>query len=177
MDAPLAPALRSPCAIAAAETAQTRPMVLDNVRIIDGSGGAPIENGRIVIDGDRIVRVGPAAAIGVPAGAETVDLSGRTVIPGLIDSHFHIENDPKLALRQLSHGVTAFRDPGQWDEKFDELRRMIAADGIARAAHLHDGAAHRRRESRLSGRLRRRAGCGGSAAARRAVRRAAARPR
>ena len=29
-------------------------------------------------------------------------------------------------LRQLSHGVTAFRDPGQWDEKFEELRRMIA---------------------------------------------------
>jgi len=52
------------------------------------------------------------------------------VIPGLIDLHFHIENDPKLALRQLSHGVTAFRDPGQWDEKFDALRRMIAADNI-----------------------------------------------
>jgi len=52
------------------------------------------------------------------------------VMPGLIDSHFHIENDPKLALRQLSHGVTAFRDPGQWDEQFLELRRMIAEDGI-----------------------------------------------
>ena len=56
--------------IASAETAQTRPMVLDNVRIIDGSGGAPIEHGRIVIDRDRIVRAGPAAAFGVPAGAE-----------------------------------------------------------------------------------------------------------
>jgi imidazolonepropionase-like amidohydrolase len=105
-------------------------LVLDNVRVIDGSGAAPIENGRIVIEGERIARVGPAGAIAVPTGAETVDLSGRTVIPGLIDSHFHIENDPKLALRQLSHGVTAFRDPGQWDEKFDDLRRMIAADGI-----------------------------------------------
>lgn len=116
--------------VAAAETAQTRRLVLDNVRIIDGGGAAPIENGRIVIEGDRIARVGLAATIAVPAGAETVDLSGRTVIPGLIDSHFHIEKDPKLALRQLSHGVTAFRDPGQWDENFDELRRMIAADGI-----------------------------------------------
>jgi len=116
--------------IAAPETMQTRPVVLDNVRIIDGGGGAPIENGRIVIDRDRIVRVGPAATIGVPAGAETIDLSGRTAIPGLIDSHFHIENEPKLALRQLSHGVTSFRDPGQWEENFEELRRMIAADGI-----------------------------------------------
>jgi imidazolonepropionase-like amidohydrolase len=112
------------------ETLQTRSLVLDHVRIIDGGGAAPIENGRIVIDGERIARVGPAGTIEAPAGAETIDLSGRTVIPGLIDSHFHIENDPKLALRQLSHGVTAFRDPGQWDEQFVELRRMIAADGI-----------------------------------------------
>jgi imidazolonepropionase-like amidohydrolase len=117
--------------IAAAQPVQVRGVVLDNVRIIDGSGAAPIESGRIVIERDRIARIGRAAEIPVPAGAETVDLSGRTVIPGLIDLHFHIENDPKLALRQLSHGITAFRDPGQWDEKFDALRRMIAADKIA----------------------------------------------
>ncbi|HEU4893871.1 MAG TPA: amidohydrolase family protein [Vicinamibacterales bacterium] len=116
--------------IQTAATAQTRRLVLENVRIIDGSGAAPIEHGRIIIDGDRIVRAGPAATTAAPAGAETVDLAGRTVIPGLIDSHFHIEKDPKLALRQLAHGVTAFRDPGQWDEAFDELRRMMAADGI-----------------------------------------------
>src|SRR5687768_7162032 len=117
--------------IAALESAQTRLLVLDNVRIIDGGGGPPIESGRIVIERDRIAGAGPAATIAVPAGAETVDLAGRTVIPGLIDSHFHIEKDPKLALRQLTHGVTAFRDPGQWDENFEELRRMIAADGLA----------------------------------------------
>ena len=116
--------------IAAAQTAEMRGIALDNVRIIDGSGAAPIENGRIVIERGRITRVGRAPEISAPAGAEMVDLSGRTVIPGLIDLHFHIENDPKLALRQLSHGITAFRDPGQWDEKFDELRRMIAADHI-----------------------------------------------
>jgi imidazolonepropionase-like amidohydrolase len=109
---------------------QTRAVVLDNVRIIDGTGGAPIEKGRIVVDGERIARVGPIASVSIPADAETVDLAGRTVIPGLIDLHFHIENDPKMALRQLSHGVTAFRDPGQWNDKFDELRRMITADGL-----------------------------------------------
>ena len=123
-------AVANALSIAAAQPAQMRGVVLDNVRIIDGSGAAPIESGRIVIERDRIARIGRAAEIRVPAGAETVDLSGRTVIPGLIDLHFHIENDPKLALRQLSHGVTAFRDPGQWDEKFDGLRRMIAADNI-----------------------------------------------
>jgi imidazolonepropionase-like amidohydrolase len=116
--------------IAASQPVQMRGVVLDNVRIIDGSGAAPIESGRIVIERDRIARIGRAAEIRVPAGAETVDLSGRTVIPGLIDLHFHIENDPKLALRQLSHGITAFRDPGQWDEQFDALRRMIGADNM-----------------------------------------------
>jgi len=109
---------------------QPRALVLDNVRVIDGSGGAPIENGRIVVQGERITAVGAAASVAAPANAERVDLAGKTVIPGLIDLHFHIENDPRMALRQLAHGVTAFRDPGQWNEKFLDLRKMIAADGL-----------------------------------------------
>ena len=109
---------------------QTRPLVLDNVRIIDGTGAPPVERARIVIEGDRIVRIGAAASVPLPAGADTVDLTGSTIVPGLIDLHFHIETDPKLALRQLSHGVTAFRDPGQWNEKFEGLRRMIDADHL-----------------------------------------------
>jgi imidazolonepropionase-like amidohydrolase len=111
-------------------TAQLHGLVLDNVRVIDGSGDAPIEGGRVVIQGDRITGVGPADRVAVPADADRIDLAGRSIVPGLIDLHFHIENDPRLALRQLSHGVTAFRDPGQWDEKFVELRRMIAADHL-----------------------------------------------
>ena len=109
---------------------QTHAIVITNARIIDGTGAAPLERGRIVIEGDRIARIGPVADVPTPPGAEVIDVDGRTVIPGLIDLHFHIENDPKMALRQLSHGVTAFRDPGQWNEKFEELRRMVAADGL-----------------------------------------------
>ena len=109
---------------------QTRPLVLDNARIIDGTGAPPVERARIVIEGDRIVRIGAAASVPVPANAETVDLSGSTIMPGLIDLHFHIETDPKLALRQLSHGVTAFRDPGQWNEKFVDLRRLMDVDHL-----------------------------------------------
>jgi amidohydrolase family protein len=111
-------------------SAQPRPIVIDNVRVIDGTGTPPIEHARILISGDRIEQIGQATDVPAPDGAETIDLDGKTVIPGLIDLHFHIENDPKLALRQLSHGVTSFRDPGQWEEKFVELRRMIAADGL-----------------------------------------------
>ena len=117
-------------ALAATFGAQTGLVVLDNVRLIDGTGAAAVERARIVIDGDRIDRIGPAASTALPANAQTIDLSGLTIIPGLIDLHFHIEDDPKLALRQLSHGITAFRDPGQWNEQFVELRRLIAADQL-----------------------------------------------
>ena len=109
---------------------QPRSLVLENVRVIDGTGSPPIARTRIVIEGGRITRIGPPATITVPPQAETVDLSGQTIVPGLIDLHFHIEDDPRLALRQLSHGVTAFRDPGQWNEKFEELRAMIASDHL-----------------------------------------------
>ena len=118
------------CAVAALSSMalqndKPRTLVLDNARIIDGTGAAAIDNGRIVIDGDRITRVGPAAEVNAPAGADRIDLTGRTIIPGLIDLHFHIERDPKMALRQLRNGITAFRDPGQWNERFEELRRLI----------------------------------------------------
>jgi imidazolonepropionase-like amidohydrolase len=109
---------------------QARLVVLDNARVIDGSGKPPIERARVVIEGDRILHVGPSAEVPLPPHAEVIDLSDRTIVPGLIDLHFHIENDPKLALRQLSHGVTAFRDPGQWNERFDALRTMIANDHL-----------------------------------------------
>ena len=126
----LAPLLVASLALVAAPRAQPRAVVLDGVRVIDGTGAAPVEAGRVVISGGRIAAVGPARSTSIPDGAEVLELAGRTVIPGLIDSHFHIEDDPKMALRQLSGGVTAFRDPGQWEEKFEELRRMIAADGL-----------------------------------------------
>jgi imidazolonepropionase-like amidohydrolase len=116
--------------ITAAPRSQERLLVLENVRIIDGRGGPPIERGTIIVRGERLQDAGPVDAVSIPSDAERIDLAGQTVIPGLIDLHFHIEDDPKLALRQLGHGVTSFRDPGQWDDKFVELRRMIAADGL-----------------------------------------------
>lgn len=123
-------ALAAAATLAATRPPQERVFVLEDVRIIDGAGRPPIERGTIIIKGDRIQAAGPADAVSVPHDAERIDVAGRTVIPGLIDLHFHIEDDPKLALRQLSHGITSFRDPGQWNDKFVGLRRMIAADDL-----------------------------------------------
>lgn len=57
-------------------------------RLIDGTGGAPVRDAVILIEGDRITAVGPGLAI--PPGAEVIDLSRSTVLPGLIDVHTHI---------------------------------------------------------------------------------------
>lgn len=105
-------------------------LVLDGAQLIDGTGAAAIPRARVVVVGGRVSAVGPIDVTQAPDGAEHLDLTGKTILPGLIDLHFHIESDPRLALRQLSHGVTAFRDPGQWDDKFVQLRKMIAADHL-----------------------------------------------
>jgi imidazolonepropionase-like amidohydrolase len=126
---PMAAGVRA-LGVAAAAQPVAGALVLDNLTVLDGTGAAPMPGARLVIAGGRLQRIGRAAEVALPPGAERVDLQGRTVMPGLVDCHFHIEDDPRLALRQLSNGVTAFRDPGAWIEKFDGLKTMIAADGL-----------------------------------------------
>ncbi len=64
--------------------------VLRAARLIDGTGAATVNNAAIVVTGDRIVAVGPAASVAVPAGARVVDLGDVTLLPGFIDAHTHI---------------------------------------------------------------------------------------
>ncbi|MBA3442840.1 MAG: amidohydrolase family protein [Pyrinomonadaceae bacterium] len=59
-------------------------------RIIDGTGRAPIENAVIVVRNGRIEAVGPSGQVAVPAGAERIDVSGKTIIPGIINTHGHV---------------------------------------------------------------------------------------
>ena len=69
-------------------------MALTGARIIDGTGRTPVQNGTIVINNGHVQAVGPAASVTIPAGAARVDLSGKTVIPGLINAHAHLNVDP-----------------------------------------------------------------------------------
>jgi imidazolonepropionase-like amidohydrolase len=61
-------------------------------RVIDGTDRAPIDNATIVVRGGKVVAVGPSASVTVPAGAERIALTGKHVIPGLVNAHGHVGN-------------------------------------------------------------------------------------
>lgn len=63
---------------------------LTGAKIIDGRGGLPIINGVILIQEGRIMEVGPANEIELPANTEIINVSGKTIVPGLINSHAHV---------------------------------------------------------------------------------------
>src|SRR3954464_557474 len=64
--------------------------VLTNVTVIDGTGAPAKPNSAIVITDGKIAYVGPMAGLKAPAGARDMDLSGKFVMPGIIDSHVHV---------------------------------------------------------------------------------------
>lgn len=76
-------ALAASCALAAEVTAFTGARILP-------VEGAPIERGVLVVDGGKISAVGAEGATKIPAGARRVDLTGKTIIPGLVDTHSHV---------------------------------------------------------------------------------------
>ena len=82
-----------------------------------------MSNAVVVVRGDKIVAAGSLKSAKIPDGAEVVNSTGRTLLPGFIDSHFHIERDYELPRLVLSHGATSLRDPGQWIEIYEPIRR------------------------------------------------------
>ena len=82
-------------------------------RLIDGRGGPPVDNAVVVVRGTTILTAGPRDSVVIPEGARKADVSGMSILPGLIDSHFHSRNNVKMVVDyELKHGVTSLRDPG-----------------------------------------------------------------
>jgi imidazolonepropionase-like amidohydrolase len=94
-----------------------------NVNLIDGRGGIPISNGCVLIRGNKILDAGSMGSIKFPESAEIINGKGMSVLPGLIDSHFHLDRTKDLPALFLQHGVTSLRDPGAWIESYAEERR------------------------------------------------------
>ena len=96
-------------------------VALTGARVVtmgDEKGGV-IDNGTIVIDRERIVAVGPQGSVAIPAGAKTVDVTGKTIMPGLVDAHAHgaygvddfTPEQNWSAMVNLALGITTTHDP------------------------------------------------------------------
>lgn len=113
-------------------------MALTGARVVTMNGDEVIENAVIVIEGNRIVSVGPLAATTIPAGTPTLDMTGKTIIPGLIDAHWHgsmgsdeiIPEQSWVNYASLAFGVTTIHDPS------NDTSEIFAHGEMARAGRV-----------------------------------------
>jgi hypothetical protein len=94
--------------------AQSRLLVFTHARVIDTAGGPAKSDVTVVIAGNRIIAVGKTGQVRVPKGAQVVNASGKFLIPGLWDMHFHSPDDDKQAREiflplALANGITGIR--------------------------------------------------------------------
>ena len=111
----------------------------EGARVVVGDGSAPIENATIVVRDTRIEAVGPAGSVQVPEGARRVDVSGKTVIPGIIDAHVHLRSESRDTLvedleRRAYYGVVAAATMGsdQGDIPFQVRNESMTMPNAAR---------------------------------------------
>ncbi|TMA97164.1 MAG: hypothetical protein E6J74_06090 [Deltaproteobacteria bacterium] len=87
--------------------------VLTRATVIDGSGTAPQNDVTIVMENGRIRDMGPASKIAVPSGATVLDLTGKFIVPGIINAHGHVAEKRDPQLRQYAlYGVTTTTNMG-----------------------------------------------------------------
>lgn len=111
--------------------AQAQSFVVKDVRVFDGERGT--EHRSVLVENGRISRVG-GAGLQVPRGTEVIDGRGRTLLPGLIDSHVHLTDSVAADLRQaLSLGVTTVLDMFSGSTRFERIKEMRAADSVGLA--------------------------------------------
>lgn len=96
--------------------------VLAGADLIDGTGKDVVKNACVIVREGRIEKVGRNGEVKIPGNATVVDVSGLTMLPGLIDAHYHDENSDTLTSLYLANGITSVRDPGEWISLYDSLR-------------------------------------------------------
>jgi imidazolonepropionase-like amidohydrolase len=101
----------------------TGTIAIVNVLVIDGNGGQAISNASVLVKGNKIIAAGPSKSIQIPQGTEIIQGKGMSILPGLIDSHFHIDGTEELPSLFLQNGITSLRDPGLWIEVYDQVRK------------------------------------------------------
>src|SRR5690606_22472142 len=101
-------------------------LAFTGARLIDGSGSEPIENAVLVVENGRVAAAGPENAVRVPDGAARIDAAGKTIVPGFVNGHGHVQVE--------QNGTLPVRD--------DLLRRlrMYASYGVTTVVSLGSGA-------------------------------------
>ena len=79
--------------------------VFEGARVIVGDGSEPIEDGALVVENDRVTQVGRRGEIQVPEGAARVDLTGKTVMPAIVNAHMHLGATREDLIGQLEHSA------------------------------------------------------------------------
>lgn len=114
-------------------------LALVNGTLIDGTGGKPLPDAVLLIDGERIVAVGSRAELAVPEGARMIDVQGDTILPGFINTHVHDAYDEERLKTWAYEGVTTVRDEGL----------LYSSPTFTEALELRDAFAEEPRYARL----------------------------
>ena len=132
--------------LASAQGAAGRTTAIVGASVVNLNGGPAVTNAAVIIEGDRVVTIGPAASTPIPPGAEVIRAAGKWVVPGLMNMHTHYglvlpgrqgaelanESEAGLALRMAANartslltGVTTTRSTGESKGADYALRRAI----------------------------------------------------
>lgn len=93
------------------------------ISLIDGIGEFPIKNYIVIVRNGLVDEIGEMGTIKVPEDAEVIKGEGLTLMPGLIDAHFHYDHVKHFPSKFVRNGITSVRDPGQWIETYDFERQ------------------------------------------------------
>jgi imidazolonepropionase-like amidohydrolase len=103
------------------------PVLFDNVELFDADKGAFVANQAVLLRDGKVAQIGAAGSINA-GGAKVIDGRGKTLVPGLWDSHLHIGDDWNV-LANIATGITSFRSPGtEIDRAVDATKRWKSGD-------------------------------------------------
>ncbi|MEZ5442238.1 MAG: amidohydrolase family protein [Lysobacterales bacterium] len=113
-------------------------LALVGARLLTQHDGAVIDDGTIIVDGNRISAIGPSSEVSVPAGARRIDVQGKTIMPGIIDVHAHANhffNGPSAQQNwsyyaNLAYGVTTTHDPSANTQEVFTQAEMVRSGVI-----------------------------------------------
>ena len=96
-----------------------------DIQLVDGINDLSLSNMSVIIDSGIITKIGKTNAVEIPDDAEIIDGEGMSLLPGLIDAHYH--NSKGYPAVFLKRGITSLRDPGIWIEDYDQERKSGAS--------------------------------------------------